>query len=204
MHILVFAPTQRAAEQLAARLSEEVDRYTIAVAWSDVLSALKENVPDLVLIERSALARVEPTALLNLLESGQWPPLIFVDALTAATQDVAAVAKRFVRTFSQYRVGELCIDTRRKRVGLGGRWVTLSPLQYRLLVALAKRADEVVGYQELFKAVWGYDGQDKEARELLKVHVRQIRRRLGLNAEHWPYIRSVRGFGYILAPPEEE
>jgi len=204
MHVLVFGLTQSAAERLAARLGEEVERYTVAVTWSDVLSVLDGDIPDLVLIERVALARVEPTALLNLMEAGRWPPLVFVDGLAAANQDVAAVAKRFFRPSPQYRVGELCIDTRKKRVGLGGRWVTLPPLQYRLLLTLAKRAGEVVDYQELFRAVWGYDGEDKEARELLKVHVRQIRRRLGLDSEHRPYIRSVRGFGYMLAPLEEE
>ncbi len=103
-----------------------------------------------------------------------------------------------------YQIGELHIDTRKKRAGLGGRWVTLPPIQYRLLLALARRAGEVVSYRELLRAVWGYDGDDTEARELLKEHIRRIRRRLGLDLEERPYIRSVRGFGYMLAPPDED
>jgi hypothetical protein len=66
-----------------------------------------------------------------------------------------------------YQVGELCIDIRKKRAGLGERRVTLPPL-------------------------------------LLKVHIHQIRRRLGLDPEEHPYIRSVLGFGYMLVPPEED
>jgi len=89
-------------------------------------------------------------------------------------------------------------------VGLGERWVTLPPLQYRLLLTLAQHAGEVVSYQDLLRAVWGHDGNDNEARELLKVHIRQIRRRLNLDPERQRYIRSVRGFGYMLISPEDD
>ena len=54
------------------------------------------------------------------------------------------------------------------------------------------------------RAVWGHDGNDNEARELLKVHIRQIRRRLSLDPERQHYIRSVRGFGYMLTSPEDD
>jgi DNA-binding response OmpR family regulator len=56
----------------------------------------------------------------------------------------------------------------------------------------------------LLRLVWGYDAEEAEARELVKVHIRQIRRRLGLNPERHNYIRSVRGFGYMLTLPDEE
>jgi len=102
-----------------------------------------------------------------------------------------------------YEVGELRIDTGRKRATVGDRWVALPPIQYRLLLALARRAGEVVTCQELLREVWGYEATEIEARELVKVHIRQIRRRLGLDPERHHYIHSVRGFGYVLAPPEE-
>jgi two-component system KDP operon response regulator KdpE len=103
-----------------------------------------------------------------------------------------------------YQVGELRIDTRRKRAAIGDRWVALPPIQYRLLLTLTKRAGETIGCQELLQVVWGYDAGEIEARELVKVHIRQIRRRLGLDPEQHHYIHSVRGFGYVLAPPEDE
>jgi DNA-binding response OmpR family regulator len=53
------------------------------------------------------------------------------------------------------------------------------------------------------RLVWKYDAEEAEARELVKVHVRQIRRRLGLAPERH-YIRSVRGFGYMLISPDED
>ena len=206
MHVLIFAPTMDAAEEMQSALGDAADRYTLAAAWSDVLSSIKDNQPDLILIERTALARLEPTTLLNLTEPGYSPPLMFIDAPDTIARDGVLLIRRLadVSSPTYYQVGELHIDTRKKRAGLGERRVTLPPLQYRLLLTLAQRADEVVSYQELLRAVWGYKGEDREARELLKVHVRQIRRRLGLDPEEHPYIRSVRGFGYMLAPPEED
>jgi DNA-binding winged helix-turn-helix (wHTH) protein len=203
MHILILAPTPSVAEEIQASLGDTADRCTVAGTWADVHSSLEGDSPDLILVERSALARMEPTILLNLTEPGRWPPLLLVDA--AGVRNGVILTKRLGRgSPSLYQVGDLRIDTRKKRVGLGGRWVTLPPLQYRLLLALAERAGEVVSYQELLQAVWGYDGEAREARELLKVHVRQIRRRLGLDPEENPYVRSVRGFGYMLASPEED
>jgi DNA-binding winged helix-turn-helix (wHTH) protein len=205
MHVLIFAPTLSAGEEMQATLGDAADRYTVVAIWPDVLASVKDDPPDLILVERAALARLEPTTLLNLTEPGCWPPLMFVDVPATHASDGIVLTKRLTQAPPlTYQIGELCIDTRKKRAGIGERRVTLPPLQYRLLLTLAKRAGEVVSYRDLLRAVWGYDGDDNEARELLKVHIRQIRRRLGLDPEEHPYIRSVRGFGYMLAPPEED
>ncbi len=205
MHILILAPTPDVASQVQAAVGNAVSHCTVVATWADVLSSLKDKTPDLILADRAALSRLEPTTLLDLTEPDRWPPLMLLDIPANSVRDGIVLAKRLIRTASRpYEIGELRIDTRKKRAGLGERWVTLPPIQYRLLITLAKRAGEVVGYRELLKEVWGYDGTDKEARDLLKVHIRQIRRRLGITAEKHHYIRSVRGFGYMLLSPEEE
>jgi len=204
IHALILASTPMAAEGMQATLGDAVDRYTIVTTWTDALSRLKDDCPDLVIIERATLTREEPTALLNMTESGRWPPVILVDTPITGVRDGILLVKRLTQaTPPHFQIGELCIDTRKKRAGLGEHWVTLPPLQFRLLLTLAKRAGEVVSYRELLRAVWGYDGSDREARELIKVHIRQIRRRLRLDPEEYSYIHSVRGFGYMLAPPED-
>ena len=96
------------------------------------------------------------------------------------------------------------IDTRRKRAGLGEHWVTLPPIQYRLLLALARRTGEVVTYQELLREVWGYEEEGSEAHELLKEHIRRIRRRLRTDPKRQRYLRTVRRFDCMLTSAEEE
>ena len=205
MHILILAPTPGTAEKIQAALGDTADRYTIATAWSEVESLLAKDLPNLILVERAALTQIELATLLNLAQPGRWPPLLLVSAVAAGAKDGIAVVERLSQEAPRhYEIGDLRIDTHRKRAGLGGRWVALPPIQYRLLLALAKRAGEVIGCQELLRLVWGYDAGEIEARELVKVHIRQIRRRLGLDPEKHNYIRSVRGFGYMLAPPGED
>jgi len=62
----------------------------------------------------------------------------------------------------------------------------------------------VIGYRELLCQVWGFDAEEAEARELLKAHIRQIRRKMGLDAQRAEYLQSVRGFGYMLIDPHED
>jgi DNA-binding response OmpR family regulator len=203
MHILILAPTLASCEELRSALDNSNHRCTPVTTWADALPAIRKDSPDLVLISRAALDHLEPGVLLSMAEPEQWPPMMFVDVPTPAVREGTALARRLNHTPPPYQIGDLHIDTRRKRAGLGERWATLPPLQYRLLLTLAQRVGEVVTYRELLQSVWGYDEDDKDARELLKEHIRRLRRRLRLDPEH-PYIRSVRGFGYMLAPPDED
>jgi DNA-binding response OmpR family regulator len=204
MHILILASNSGAAEKIQDPLGDTKDRYTVVTTWPDVISALENDRPGLILVERAVLARAELTTLSRLTEPGRWPPLLIVDTLAAGSQHGLVIARRLAQPPpQQYQVGELHIDTRKRRASIGERWVTLPPIQYRLLLALAQREGEVIGCQELLHLVWGYEAEETEARELVKVHIRQIRRRLGLDPEKHHYIHSVRGFGYMLAPPDE-
>jgi DNA-binding response OmpR family regulator len=205
MHILILASTPGAAKKMQDALDTTVDHCAIVTTWSDVFSSLETNRPGIILVERAALAQAELTTLSKLTEPGRWPPLLIVDTLAADSQRGIAAARRLAQPPHQYyQIGELRIDTRKRRASLGERWVTLPPIQYRLLLALAQREGEVVNCQELLRLVWGYEAEDAEARELVKVHIRQIRRRLSLDPEEHHYIHSVRGFGYMLAPPGED
>jgi DNA-binding response OmpR family regulator len=97
----------------------------------------------------------------------------------------------------------MLIDPERKRARIKNKhWVGLPPVQYQLLFVLAQHSGKVVGYQQLLREVWGYDGSPSEAQELLKAHVRLLRRKLGLDPQSGEYIQSVRGHGYMLAAPD--
>lgn len=205
MHVAILASTSHTAERTHNALGNPGDRYTFFASWPDVAACLEEDRPDLILVERDVLARADLSTLLKLVEMDRWPPVLIVDTLSADDHRGIALARRFAQPPPQYhQIGELRIDTRKRRAALGERWVTLPPLQYHLLLTLVQHAGEVVDCQELLRSVWGYEAGEIEARELVKVHIRQIRRRLGLEPEKHHYIHSVRGFGYMLAPPEED
>jgi DNA-binding response OmpR family regulator len=205
MNVAILASTPDAGAELKSAIGDMADSSTIVDSWSELVSSLDENSVDLVLVDRSLLRLADLSTLGLLAGRERWPPILLVDTASESGLDSVSLLRRLTRAAPDtYEVGGLRIDTRKRRASIGERWVTLPPIQYRLLLALAKRAGEVVACQDLLREVWGYESSEAEARELVKVHIRQIRRRLGLDPEKHHYVRSVRGFGYMLASPDDE
>lgn len=100
-------------------------------------------------------------------------------------------------TPEQIRLGELVVDRSRRRVTLGGSALQLTPTEYRLLVALASRPDQILSREELAQTVWGY--QDVSNGRTIDVHIRRLRVKLASGPVVAPPIISVRGFGYKIA-----
>src|SRR5207249_6195325 len=103
-----------------------------------------------------------------------------LDELEARIEAVLRRASR-VRAASnvppdQIQVGELLISQSRGTVTLAGQAVHLTPTEYRLLVALASRPDEVLSRESLGNLVWGY--QDLGTGPRIDVHVGRLRVRL--------------------------
>ena len=205
MNVLVLVSSPEAAGRMQIVLDDTANRFSVASTWPEVLSRIEKDRPDLVFVESAMLLKIDLATLSKLAQPGRVPPLLLFSPSDARLPEGIKVVQHLAEGSPHfYQVEDLRIDTRRKRAGLGGRWVALPPIQYRLLVALVKRAGEVVDCRELLRLVWGYEVKESEARELIKVHIRQIRRRLGMDPEKYYYIRSVRGFGYMLASPDED
>ena len=96
----------------------------------------------------------------------------------------------------QIRVAELVISQTRGTVTLGGQAVHLTPTEYRLLVALASRPDEVLSRDALGQLVWGY--QDLGTGHLIDVHIGRLRLKLRRASRSAPVIVTVRGKGYTM------
>jgi two-component system, OmpR family, response regulator MtrA len=96
----------------------------------------------------------------------------------------------------EMRIGDLAVDRSRHRVLLGGDVIQLTPIEYRLLIALMGRPDEVLSREELAQMVWGY--QDASVGRTIDVHIRRLRVKLTGATTAAPPIVSVRGFGYKI------
>jgi two-component system OmpR family response regulator len=90
-------------------------------------------------------------------------------------------------------VAGLVVDERAHRVFFAGREISLSPIDFSLLVVLARHAGQVLSKARLLEIVWGYDVVDES---LVEVHVSTLRRRLGPDAAR--LVRTMRGVGYVL------
>jgi DNA-binding response OmpR family regulator len=89
---------------------------------------------------------------------------------------------------------DLTIDAARRRVVQGGQEVGLTPLEFEILVTLARSPGVVMSRDQLMDRVWGY--RDYAGGRVVDSHVARIRRKLGDEAGEPKYIRTVHGVGY--------
>jgi len=112
---------------------------------------------------------------------------------------VRAVLRRTQRGPGDERivVGELEISTGDQTVRRAGVPVTLTSFEYRVLIALARRAGETVAREELAALVKG-GAYDPQVDRSLDVHISHLRQKLEKEAKEPKLIRTVRGVGYVL------
>ncbi|MBM3464352.1 MAG: response regulator transcription factor [Armatimonadetes bacterium] len=81
-----------------------------------------------------------------------------------------------------------------RRVEVSGQEVSLTPLEFSLLHALAASPGHVLSRQDLLDRAWGQDFFGVE--RTVDVHIRNLRQKLARAAPDRQYISSVRGVGY--------
>jgi DNA-binding response OmpR family regulator len=102
-------------------------------------------------------------------------------------------------------VRDISIDVARHEVLVRGEKVELTRTEFRLLQCLAQHAGRVVQARALLREAQEYDCEDREAQDIVKVHIRHLRHKIEPNPQNPQYIMNVRGVGYMLetAPPEQ-
>ena len=98
-----------------------------------------------------------------------------------------------------FRLGDLAVDHKLRRVTVGGRRVDLTATEYELLRALSVNAGGVSTADALLRRVWG--GRRAGDPNLLRAFVKRLRGKLGDDPGRPAYIFTERGVGYRLAAP---
>jgi len=95
---------------------------------------------------------------------------------------------------SLINVGNLRLDADKHEVTLGGEKIELTPLEFQILEVLIKSVGKVVKRADLAIHLMenGYTGSEAT----LKIHIRNIRMKLGDNLDKPKYIETVFGIGY--------
>ena len=92
--------------------------------------------------------------------------------------------------------GKLRIDLLARTVSRGGEPVRLTATEWRLLEALARRADRVVTGTQLLRDVWGPGHTDQG--HYLRIYIRQLRQKLEETPTHPKVVLTETGVGYRL------
>jgi two-component system, OmpR family, alkaline phosphatase synthesis response regulator PhoP len=95
--------------------------------------------------------------------------------------------------------GKLALDMHVHRVTVNDRVVNLPPTSFNYLLVLARHLPNIVEYQTLVSEAQGYDTDMREAQELSRWHIHQIRQSIDADLKSMIDIVNVRGVGYRLA-----
>ncbi len=91
-------------------------------------------------------------------------------------------------------VGDLVIDVAGHQVSRGERTINLTPLEFDLLVCLARKPWQVFTREILLEQVWGY--RHAADTRLVNVHVQRLRSKVEHDPENPEIVLTVRGVGY--------
>lgn len=96
-------------------------------------------------------------------------------------------------------IGDLEIDVAGHRVTRGDEPINLTPLEFDLMVALARKPWQVFSREVLLEQVWGYRHQADT--RLVNVHVQRLRAKVEQDPESPEVVVTVRGVGYRAGAP---
>jgi two-component system response regulator MtrA len=95
-------------------------------------------------------------------------------------------------------LGDLVIDIAGHKILRDGVDIQLTPLEFDLLVALAKKPWQVFTREQLLTDVWNY--RHPADTRLVNVHVQRLRAKIELDPDNPKIVMTVRGVGYKAGP----
>ncbi|MEJ7833462.1 MAG: MtrAB system response regulator MtrA [Nocardioides sp.] len=114
-------------------------------------------------------------------------------------KELVARIRARVRTFDtatpeSLTIGDLIIDVAGHSVTRAATPISLTPLEFDLLLCLARKPWQVFTREVLLEQVWGY--RHAADTRLVNVHVQRLRSKVEHDPEHPEIVLTVRGVGY--------
>lgn len=217
--ILVVDDDAALAEMLQIVLRQEGFDTDWCADGDSALAAFRNTKPDLVLLDLMLPGRDGVDVCRDIrAESGV--PVVMLTAKSDTTDVVAGleagaddyVAKPFkakelvarirtrLRRLSDdhdsdlLRIGDLTISVQGHAVKRDGVTIPLTPLEFDLLLALARKPKQVFSRETLLEEVWGY--RHAADTRLVNVHVQRLRSKIEADPERPRIVVTVRGIGY--------
>lgn len=221
--VLVVDDDPALAEMLTIVLRGEGFEPTVVADGTRALPALRETKPDLVLLDLM-LPGMNGIDVCKAIRAESGVPVVMLTAksdtvdivlgLESGADDyvvkpfkpkelVARVRARMRRTDAEpaetLTIGDLSIDVSAHEVTREGSPISLTPLEFDLLVALARKPRQVFTREVLLEQVWGY--RHAADTRLVNVHVQRLRSKVEQDPENPEVVLTVRGVGYKAGPP---
>jgi DNA-binding response OmpR family regulator len=220
--VLIVEDDADVAEVMVTMLRDSGFETSAVSTGSRALAQFYSASPDIILLDLE-LPDIHGIEIIERVRSQSFLPMIVISGLTNHEEKVAALeagaddflAKPFapdelvarVRALlrrvdwtpepqTKIVVRQLELDMPRRQAVIEGEKLHLTPIEYGLLVALMRKAGDVVTHNELLLAVWGdnYKGDYS----VLRVNISRLRQKLEGNPRRPEYIVTVAGQGYVM------
>jgi DNA-binding response OmpR family regulator len=227
--ILVVDDEEAIAEAVRARLQSEGFQVVVAGDGPEAIGLCEQVHPDLVVLDLM-LPGMDGLEVCRQIQRDRWVPVLMLTARTEEADKVAGFAvgadDYLTKPFSlrelvvrvrailrrMERIGALpadepidraglAIDQARRTVAVDGSHVQLTPLEFEILLTLARTPGVVFTREQLMDKVWGY--RDYAGGRVVDSHVARIRRKMGEDGTEPRFIRTVHGVGYAFREPAE-
>jgi len=99
-----------------------------------------------------------------------------------------------------YNDGYLSIDIEKHEVLIHGKRIKLTPVEFRLLVYLARNAGKLLTFEKILVNVWG--NEYLGSMEHVHVYISHLRKKVEEDARNPRYIMTIHGMGYIFEKQE--
>ncbi len=220
--VLVVDDDAALAEMLGIVLRGEGFEPTFVYDGDKALDAFRETRPDLVLLDLM-LPGADGIDVCRQIRSESGVPIVMLTAksdtvdvvlgLESGADDyivkpfkpkelVARVRARLRRTDEPapelLEIGDISIDVAGHSVKRDSEQINLTPLEFDLLVALARKPRQVFTREVLLEQVWGY--RHAADTRLVNVHVQRLRAKIERDPERPEIVVTVRGVGYKAGP----
>lgn len=225
--VLIVEDDQDLAEMLGIVLNGVGIEVNLINRGDEVMDAFKNNPPDVVLLD-VMLPGIDGVEICRQIrEHSPRVPIIFLSAkgdtldkikgLDAGADDylvkpmehyselvarvraqLRRVSKDLIKTLT---IADLKIDLVKRTTLRNGKNIPLTPLEFDLLVALAREPDRVFTRDQLLQEVWDYEHSSDT--RLVNVHIQRLRSKIESDPDNPRIIKTIRGAGYTSGSSEK-
>jgi len=220
--ILIIEDEASLRRFLVPTLANHDYQVLTAATGSDGLAMARSHNPDIILLDLG-LPDLDGGEVLRSLRQWSRKPILVISARAQEKEKVQALdlgaddyltkpfgaeellarirvalrhATQAVADLPVLQCGGLRLDLERREVSMDGNPVRLTPLEYRLLEALAQRAGKVATHAQLLNEVWGPVGEGQT--HYLRIYMGTLRRKIEPDATRPRYLLTEPSIGYRL------
>nr|WP_082063323.1 response regulator transcription factor [Paenibacillus sp. IHBB 10380] len=124
-------------------------------------------------------------------------PLELIARVKAQLRRQQFITSRHTSDPSEIVIDDLIINKKQHTITVHGQEVSLTPIEFSILVLLATDRGQVFNIDNIYQKVWK-DQTAFYSENTVMVHIRNIREKIEIKPREPPYIKTVWGVGYKI------